>query len=286
MSLIVPRTCTEIRDANTIAGVESSPTSAGQPLERFRSTPAYVLLGDPGAGKTTAFKRECDALGEATCFVTARDFLTFEPDDCPEWRGRTLFIDGLDERRAGSPDKLGPFDRIRRRLAKLQKPCFRLSCRTADWLGDNDRKHLTAVTPHGAAVAVLRLDPLTDSDAQNLLEAREDIPDASAFIRTATDRGVDGLLRNPQSLGLLADVVASGGTWPETRLATFNRACRHVIEEHNREHRHAGQGTRSGLHAGCRRAPVCDPHPHRLRRLRSRFGLREQRLPGSRPVQV
>ena len=240
MSLIVARTCTEIKDANTAADAARTPANAGRSLESYRSTPAYVLLGDPGAGKTTAFKRECEALGEAACFVTARDFLTFSPDDHPEWHGKTLFIDALDERRAGSPDKHARFDRIRFRLDKLGRPRFRLSCRTADWLGDNDRGQLTAVTPHGSAVVVLRLDPLTDSDASRVLEARADIPDASAFIRTATDRGVDGLLRNPQSLCLLTDVVASSGEWPETRLETFSKACRLVVEEHNRERRHIG----------------------------------------------
>ena len=241
MSLIVSRTCTEIRNANTITDAARTQANSERSLESYRSTPAYVLLGDPGAGKTTAFRRECEALGEAACFVTAREFLTFEPDARPEWRGRTLFIDSLDERRAGSSNKLAPFDRLRRRLAQLDEPRFRLSCRTADWLGDNDRTNLTAVAPHGSAVVVLRLDPLTDSDASEILQARADIPDVSAFIRTATDRGVDGLLRNPQTLDLLADVVASGGTWPKNRLETFDRACRYVIEEHNREHPHAGQ---------------------------------------------
>ena len=241
MSLIVPRTATEIRDANTMTNAARNPVNAGRSLESHRSAPAYVLLGDPGAGKTTAFKRECDALGEAACFVTARDFLTFDPDDRPEWRGRTLFIDGLDECRAGSSDRLAPFDRIRRRLAKLGNPCFRLSCRTADWLGDNDRQNLTAVTPDRSAVAVLRLDPLTDSDASEILEARADIPNVSAFIRTATDRGIDALLRNPQNLCLLAAVVATSGTWPETRLETFELACRHLAAEHNQDRRHVAR---------------------------------------------
>lgn len=238
---IVPRTCTEIRTANTFPSAGRAHANAGRSLESFRSTPAYVLLGDPGAGKTTALKRECEALGEAACFVTARDFLTFKPDDRPQWRGKTIFIDGLDERRAGLPDKIAPFDRIRGRLAELGRPCFRLSCRTADWLGENDRKHLTAVAPHRAQLVTLRLDPLTDSDARKVLQARTDVPDATAFIRTATDRRVDGLLRNPQSLGLLADVVVNTGGWPETRLETFNRAVRHVVEEHNREHRQAAR---------------------------------------------
>ena len=239
MSLVILRTCTEIRDASNRMEAGRTRPGAGRPLESFRSTPAYVLLGDPGAGKTTAFTRECNALGEAACFVTARDFLTFEPEDRPEWRGKTLFIDGLDERRAGSPDKRTPFDGIRRRLAKLGNPCFRLSCRTADWLGENDRTHLASVTPGNADVTVVRLDPLTDSDTRKILEARTDIPDASAFVATAKERGVDGLLRSPQSLGLLADVVTRGGTWPETRLETFAVACRHMAAEQNQNHRYA-----------------------------------------------
>ena len=241
MKLIVPRTCTEIRNANTIVDVGRTKANPGRSLESYRAIPAYVLLGDPGAGKTTAFTSECAALGDAACYVTARDFLTFSPDDHPEWRGKTLLIDGLDERRAGSPDKLTPFDRIRSHLDKLGKPRFRLSCRTADWLGENDRRHLAAVTRQNFEPNVLRLDPLTDSDARKILEARTDIPDASTFIAAAKERGVDALLKNPQSLRLLADVVASGDAWPESRLKTFEQACRHLAAEHNQGRRYVAQ---------------------------------------------
>ena len=211
------------------------------PIETYRSAPAYVLLGDAGSGKTTALNGECTAQGEAAHYVTARDFLTFDPTHHPEWRGKTLFIDGLDERRAGSPDVRTPFDQIRARLDALGKPRFRLSCRAADWLGENDRQHLTSVTPPNSKVTILRLDPLTNSDIKKILDARAGIDDAETFITSARERGVDGLLENPLSLILLADVVAREGSWPESRLDTFKRACLHTAGEHNKEHRIAGQ---------------------------------------------
>ena len=57
-----------------------------------------MLLGGPGAGKTTEFEVESRDLGESAEFVSARDFLA---ESRPEWRDKTLFIDGLDEIRAG-----------------------------------------------------------------------------------------------------------------------------------------------------------------------------------------
>ncbi len=58
-----------------------------------RDVSAYVLLGDPGAGKTTAFRCECAALGaEHALRVDARDFLTFDPAAHPEWRRKTAAL--------------------------------------------------------------------------------------------------------------------------------------------------------------------------------------------------
>ena len=231
--MIVPRTCTEI----SAGDADQYQDKASQPLEAFRDTPVYVLLGDPGAGKTTAFEAECKALGEQACPITARDFLTFDPQEHPEWRDKTLFIDGLDEVRAGASDARTPFDAIRGRLDALGRPRFRLSCREADWLAANDRKHLEAVSPD-AKVTVLRLNPLTDSDIEQLLKDNPRVDDAKAFMEEANRRGIGDLLRNPQTLDLLARAVA-GGDWPESRKETFEMACGQMVEEHNLEHQTA-----------------------------------------------
>lgn len=231
MSIIVPRTCTEVSAGNEDQHREKE----SRPLKEFRDVPAYVLLGDPGAGKTTAFESECEALGKQACLITARDFLTFDPQSHPEWHGKTLFIDGLDEIRVGANDARTPFDQIRWRLDALGKPHFRLSCREADWLGANDRRHLESVSSD-SKVTVLRLNPLTDSDVADILNDRLDIGGAQAFIALAQERRVYELLKNPQTLEMLADVVAQGRRWPDSRKKTFDMACRQMIREHNEEH--------------------------------------------------
>lgn len=224
----IPRTCTRLTDQQE-----------SKPLSDYRIEPAYVLLGDPGSGKTTAFQAEWKALGDEAHYITARDFTTFDPDNHPEWDGKTLFIDGLDEVRAGSLDARTPFEVIRRHLDALGKPSFRLSCRSADWLGTNDQSNLAAVSPDGK-VKVLNLDPLTESDVSDLLDAHPEVDDSLSFIREARERGIDGLLTNPLSLGLLVNLVTSNEGWPEGRRETFQRACAKMADEHNCEHQHFG----------------------------------------------
>lgn len=228
--MIVPRTCTLI----PLRDERQKSERVSRPLSEFQDAPAYVLLGDPGSGKTTAFETECDALGEEARRVKARDFLELPLKKHPEWHGRTLFIDGLDEVRAGASDVRKPLDKIRNRLEKLGHPRFRLSCREADWLGENDRQHLTTVSKD-KSVTVLRLDPLTESDIGQILE-NHGIDDTQAFMADAFDRRIDGLLANPQTLEMLATVVAAGREWPESRLQIFEQACRYLVREHNEEH--------------------------------------------------
>ena len=206
-------------------------------LEAFRKSDAYVLLGAPGAGKTELFEAEG---GRPGChYITARDFLALRAR--PEWEepDATLFIDGLDEKRAGSADGRTPLDDIRAKLDSLGRPRFRLSCREADWFGANDRTHLDQVAK-GGKVKVLRLEPLSDQDIRELLGRHPGVGDADEFMEEARQRGIDHLLTNPQTLKMLADAVA-GGTWPGTRTETFELACEKLAQEFNRQHRLASR---------------------------------------------
>jgi hypothetical protein len=228
-TFIVPRTCTQVAEATG----QEPPGS--RPLAEFRGSDAYVLLGDPGSGKTTSFYREAEAEGGQ--YVTARDLITFE--DRPEWHDRTLFIDGLDEVRAGQSDGRTPLDAIRHKLNQLGRPRFRLSCREADWLGAGDQAALKRVAP-GGQVAPLHLDPLDEEAVEEILRQHPSVPDAAGFLRAAKDRGLDELLRNPQTLNLLVEAVR-GDAWPATRQETYDLAFRRLVKEHNREHSDAAR---------------------------------------------
>lgn len=225
---IVPRTCTELRDDE-----RASEPVRPKPLAAFRECSAYVLLGDPGMGKTTVFDTEACALGKSAMKIDARDFANFDAEDRREWAGKTLFIDGLDEIRVGQSDPRTPLDRIRRNLDKLGKPRFRLSCRHADWL-TTDRKRLSAVSPSNG-ITMLRLDPLNLEGSTKLLESESSVRNAQAFLEEAKARQMEGMLANPQTLDLLVRAVRDG-IWPESRTETFECACLAMANDYNDEH--------------------------------------------------
>lgn len=223
MKTIVPRSCTEVIGEQRTTGL---------PLAALRERKAYVLLGEPGAGKTTAFEQEAKAAGLE--LISARDFIAL---DRPQWRNWTLFIDGLDEVRAGSADGRRQFDAIRNKLDALGRPPFRISCREADWLGASDRDDLERISPDGK-IAVLHLDDLTDEQIGQLLKENHGIDDPASFIEQARERRLGGLLTNPQTLGMLAEAVRPEG-WPDSLAETYSLACKRLAEEHSKRHRDA-----------------------------------------------
>jgi hypothetical protein len=220
---LVPRTCTVYPEG-------LSPESHA--IAFFRERDAYVLLGDPGAGKTTLFKKE--AADTEGIYLTAREFLTFNRT---EWHGKTLFIDGLDETRAGIDDARTPLDAIRGKLDQLGRPRFRLSCREADWLGGNDQTALNACASSGQVI-VLHLNALTEADIAAILLNDQRVGDADVFMQKAKQYTLEGLLYNPQTLDMLIAAV-QGNNWPHTKLDTYQLACQKMVLEHSDEHKAA-----------------------------------------------
>ena len=227
---IACRTCTEINPSTPDIQRVAESREESQPIENFAQEDAFVLLGAPGSGKTEEFKKQA-RLSDGH-YVSARNFLAL--DNQLEWRSKTLFIDGLDEVRAGVQDGRTPFDAIRNKLQQLDRPRFRLSCREADWFGSNDRRHLESVAP-SQTVRVLRLDPLSVRNVQKILRTNFEVSNPDTFIELAGQRGVQALLENPLSLRLLVIAVRKN-EWPKSRSETFELACRTLAREINREH--------------------------------------------------
>lgn len=227
-TLIVERYVRRLPDtphaANPPAPQDFKPTISRLPetLRDFRETPAWVLLAEPGAGKTTAFEQEADQSGGK--YLRIAEFI--ELDEEADWRDKVLFLDGLDEVRAGSGDST--LLKIRNKLNKLGKPPFRIACRAADWYGETDRKN---VYPDGE-LTVLLLEPLSEDSILDLLRENHEIAEPAAFVQEAKNRRIDGLLNNPQMLELLAKAV-QGEQWPATRQKTYELACTKMADENN-----------------------------------------------------
>ena len=224
MTSIVARTCTEFNAE--LRHVRVKPFR----LDELRDVAAYVLVGAPGGGKTTLFKREARETGGS--FESARDFMTLR-----NRRGRrekTLFIDALDEQRTGSCDPRASLDSIRSKLDELGQPSFRISCRDADWLGISDRNHLKRVSPDGS-VRVFHLDPLDQDGIFGILTEILEVGTPEQFVKEARDRGIERLIENPMTLKLLVRATESGG-WPVSRIETFQQACASLAQEPNPEH--------------------------------------------------
>ena len=207
-----------------------------RPIEDYAECSAFVLLGEAGAGKSTEFRRVAKESKDG-CYLTARDFLAFAVR--PEWRNKTLFIDALDERRAGSQDRRAPLDDIRSKLDQLGRPRFRISCRSVDWLGLNDQRHLSEVS-QDREVKILHLNPLTYHDVMEILRGLNLIRAPEKFVQTAAQYGLGALLQNPLTLQLLAKSVAKQD-WPRTRTEVYLRASGLLVTEYDEEHQLGGR---------------------------------------------
>jgi hypothetical protein len=142
--------------------------------------------------------------------------------------GKTLFLDGLDEYRSRGEDRNLVLEVIKL-LTRLKISHLRLSCRSADWLGDSDLfpfRRYFGDKPY----VVLNLEPLSGEEISSILEEKNIEP--SGFIEAATTHNLGNLLTNPQTLLMLIDAVGSG-SWPVTKLELYEKSVEVLLSEHS-----------------------------------------------------
>ena len=240
-TLRVPRRVHEVSLEPGKSAEPNVPSSAeARRLADYRDAPAYVLLGEPGAGKTTAFEMECGADPEGSRPVSARDFVELDVASHPEWLGKTLFIDGLDEMRTASGNWRRPLDAIRKRLERLGHPRFRLSCRAGEWLGEDDAAALGRLGAYQGLV-VLQLDPLDEDEVRTLLEDRVGPVRAGELMGYAHEFGLYGFLQHPLNVELLLE-AGMGVRRISGRRDLLESACKSMTRERNPAHRAATRG--------------------------------------------
>lgn len=199
-----------------------------QPMRKindFFNIHTFVVLGEPGLGKTTSFqyaaKKETNAV-----FVRIGEFLSAPNLD--HLIGKVLYLDGLDEHRSRA-NGMDVMDAIIGRLKQLNSPKVRISCRTAEWHGGKDIGALSAVS-NGTPIVQLNLQPLKPEDILTL------IPDAEDFVQGAHDHGLDEFLKNPQDFFLLHEFYCEKNSWPDNRSELMEGACKSLLKELNKQH--------------------------------------------------
>ena len=227
MSVIVKRTVSVIEPRDN-----SRSGNGALRLRDFETVHSYVLLGEPGMGKSTEFNEEARRIN-ADPTIPAPEFIRRKREYLPEWKKGPLFIDGLDEVRVGGGDPRDALNKIIEQLEALGRPPFRLSCRSISWLEPGDRKRLAKLSD-SEDMRVLQLNPLSYDDIREIISE----PNANAFIRQAREHSMEAFLSNPQLLDVLLKSVESGG-WSESPTKIFENACRELIREKNNEHRDA-----------------------------------------------
>lgn len=203
-------------------------TRQALPLSDFRDEHAWVLLGDPGSGKSVSLREEAEALGAPILRID--EFLEVgleEPLD-----GKPVFLDGLDEVRAHSGEFL--ISKIRGRLKEYGYPKFRIACRAADWYGSSDQVEIAKATPT-KEIRVLYLDPLSQEDVRVILQRNHGVLDPDSFIKAAETHRLEQLLTNPKTLEVLAK-ARRDEVFPRSKAEAYRLACESQVQEFNWHH--------------------------------------------------
>ena len=209
-------------------------------LSAYSHVQGWVLIADPGAGKTDVFNSLAD--DEGGHYITARNFVELE---LPDGWTAPLFIDGLDEAPSGQGAGQTALGQIRSKLQKLGTPKFRIACREADWRGSTDAKALEYLVGESNFLELHLLALDRPQSAALIAHWQSSSADAAEkFICAAEEHDLDGLLDNPQTLRMLVEAMStSPDGWPASKRDVYELACAQLALEFN-DHHLAKQRTR------------------------------------------
>lgn len=193
------------------------------------SDPLWILLGEPGMGKTFEMNALAKRHGVASKCIRARDVETYSAEALQDIS--FLLVDGLDE----VPNKL----KVRNAIQSLHQvhpfESIGITSRYADWYHKSDTQDFQII--HNP-VQVYALNPISEEErtelVQQFMTEMSLQGNADEFIKRAQAHDLGSMLGNPQLIRMLVRAIAqqAGGDWPETKTAVYELACRQMLTEH------------------------------------------------------
>lgn len=190
-----------------------------------KMTQPLVILGEAGMGKSHLLEWLSEDPRYAFC--TAMQFIHRHEPRTLLGDAEVLVIDALDE--VASQRDGDALDQLLRQLGKAGYPQFVLSCRVADWREAIGRQAICG--QYQNPPLELHLNAFSDEEAAKFLAVRLGDARAHEVIAHYNARGLQGLLGNPQTLEMIAD-VADGGELPENKAQLFARSIDVLSCEH------------------------------------------------------
>jgi hypothetical protein len=194
--------------------------------EALQRSEPLIILGEAGMGKTSLLRWIARSPGYVLC--AARSLIT-HPDP-RRFLGsfQVLVIDAIDE---VSAHKQGDaVDLVLGRLAELGFPRFILSCRVADWRSATAMEGIRG--QYGCNPLEMHLVPFDEDDSVDFLSSLVGPAKAREVVAHFNLRNLHGMLGNPQTLELLAE-VCNNGPLPESSSALLERSIDVLRVEHN-----------------------------------------------------
>ncbi|MDO9336123.1 MAG: hypothetical protein Q7T61_06960 [Caulobacter sp.] len=189
-------------------------------ISDLSAAPRWILLGEPGSGKSTTFQQA--AAAQSVEVVTARRFVGGERP-----AGPVVFIDAIEEFRIGEPghDRL---ENLTDQIAAAGYGAWRLTCRSAS-LTKADLLHIESAL---GTYDLWNLDSLERQEQASILASLGE-PDPARFLRRVDDLAASPLMGNPATLRLLHGTLSDATVGIGSRGALFAQATEDMAHEVN-----------------------------------------------------